>query len=203
MTDRADRSLLPGAPVPGADRAPVGVHAIDLACSRAFVLDPQVLLDAVDPDECAAALLPFLAWAYSVDEWPPGATEAEKRAIIKASIAVHRIKGTVQSIRDVLAAAGYGDITIVEGRNSVQYDGSNQYDATWQYGDAGSWAEWEVVIENSDALPSDELIALLVQTAPARCLLVSVSYQKLFFRYNGAFNYDATRNYERTYTEAA
>ncbi len=203
MTECADRSLLPGAPPPGAARAPAGAHAIDISCSRAFSLDPQILIDVTDPDDCPASVLPFLAWAYSVDAWDRGATEAQKRAVIKASIGVHRIKGTLQSIKHALTAAGYGDATIIEGGDEAQYDGSRAFDGTWNYGTPGSWAHWEIIVEASDSIPSADLIALLVQTAPARCRLVSVGYEKLFFRYNGEFNYDAERNYQRTYVEAA
>jgi hypothetical protein len=203
MVARADRSLLPGAPHSGADRAPKGSYAIDIAASRAFSLDSQILADVTDPDICPAAVLPFLAWAYSVDEWPAGATEDEKRAIIKASIAVHRRKGTPQSIRAVLTAAGYGDAEIYTGGEQPRYNGEIAFDGSVYYGSAQSWADWWIIIANSDPLPSDELISLLVQTAPARCRLISVGYQQLFFRYNGLFRYDGTRHFEKTYTEAA
>ena len=202
MVARADRSLLPGAPHTGASRAPKGSHAIDLAASRAFTLNPQVLVDVTDPDDCPLAVLPFLAWAYSVDEWPEGATEAEKRAIIKASIAVHRRKGTLQSIKDVLSAAGYGTATIQTGADRLRRDGTVLRNRTVFYGGGMGWAEWSIIVSNSDPLPSAELVSLLVQTAPARCCLVSVGYQKLFFRHNGAFTRDGSRNYQRTYTEA-
>jgi hypothetical protein len=202
MVARADRSILPGAPHAGAARAPKGSYAIDIAASRAFSLDPQVLIDVTDPDLCPAAVLPFLAWAYSVDEWPAGATEADKRTIIKASIAVHRRKGTMRAIKDVLNAAGYGNVTIRIGTDLGRYNGAVAYDGAISYGQERSWAVWSVIIENSDPLPSPELISLLTQTAPARCVLVGVGYENLFFRYNGAFTHDGTRQYQRTYTEA-
>ena len=203
MVARADISLLPGAPHSGASRAPKGIHAIDIAASRAFNLDPQILVDVTDPDLCPVEVLPFLAWAYSVDEWPEGATEAEKRTIIKASVGIHRRKGTLQAIKDILEAAGYGTATIHIGEDLNRYSGSVSHDGSITYGNHGNWALWSITIENSDPLPSDALISMLIQTAPARCKLVSVGYQKLFFRYNRAFSYDGTRQYQRTYTEAA
>lgn len=203
MVLRADRSLLPGAPHSGAARKPKGSYAIDVAASRAFNLDLQMLIDVTDPDVCPVAALPFLAWAYSVDEWPSGATEAQKRAIIKASIAVHRHKGTPQSIRAMLTAAGYGDAEIYTGGNQPRYDGSVAFDGSIYYGSNTSWADWWVIIDNSDPLPSPELISMLVQTAPARCRLISIGYRQLFFRYNGLFQYDGTRQFQKTYTETA
>jgi len=201
MVARADRSLLLGAPSVGASRAPKGSHAIDIAASRAFTLDPQVLVDVTDPDTCPVSALPFLAWAYSVDEWPDGSTEAERRAIIKASVAVHRRKGTLQSIKDVLSAAGYGDVTIQTGADRLYRDGTVLRNRSVLYGAGMGWAEWAIIVSNSDPLPSAELVSLLVQTAPARCVLISVGYQKLFFRHNGSFTRDGSRFYQRTYTE--
>jgi hypothetical protein len=203
MVVRADRSLLPGAPHSGAERAPKGIYAIDLAASQAFNLDMQVLIDVTDPDTCPESALPFLAWAASVDEWPAGATMAEKRAIIKASVAVHRSKGTIQSIKAVLSAAGYGSATITAGADIARYSGAINHNGAISYGVASNWALWSITIENSDPIPSNDLINLLIRTAPARCVLVSVGYQKLFFRHNSVFNHDGTRNYQPTYTEAA
>ena len=176
---------------------------MDLAMSRAFSIDSSALIDVTDPDTCPVEALPFLAWAVSVDEWPVGATVSDKRAIIKASIAVHRSKGTQQSIKEVLAAAGYGDATITIGADIARYNGSINYDGSIYYGDDTNWALWSVIIENSDPIPSSALVNLLIRTAPSRCVLVSIGYEKLFFRHNVVFNYDGTRNYEPTYTEAA
>jgi hypothetical protein len=203
MIGLADRSLLPGAPLPDSGRSPRGSYAIDIAASRAFNLDLQALIDVTDPDTCPESVLPFLAWAASVGEWPAGATATEKRAIIKASIAVHRSKGTMASIKAVLAAAGYGSSTITIGADISRYSGAVNHDGSISYGSSNNWALWSITIENSDPIPSDYLINLLVRTAPARCVLVSVGYQKLFFRHNAAFLYDGTRTYQPTYTEAA
>lgn len=203
MVARADRSLLPGAPHPDAARKSTGLFAIDLAMSRAFSLDPQVIVDCGDPDKCDASFLPFLAWAVSVDEWPAGITESEKRAIIKASVSVHLHKGTKKAIRDVLAACGYGTATITTGENLKRYSGAVSYDGSITYGPEWNWALWSVILENSDPLPSPELISLLIQTAPARCVLLGVGYEKLFFRYNSAFAHDGSRKYQRTYMEVA
>lgn len=201
MVARDDRSLLPGAPTLGADRDPKGVFAIDMSVSRAFSLNPQILVDVTDPDLCPVAVLPFLAWAYSVDAWPPGATEAEKRTMIKRSIAVHRRKGTIQSIKDVLAAAGYGDAVIQTGFQLWRLDGSVPLDGTRTLSSLDGWAAWSIVIDNGDPLPSAELVALLVQTAPARCILISIGYLNAFNRLDGTWRLDGGRQLTRTYEE--
>lgn len=60
-----------------------------------------------DPDTCPAQHLPWLAWALSVDDWNAAWSDAQKRAVIRASYAVHKHKGTVGAIRAALSALGY------------------------------------------------------------------------------------------------
>lgn len=69
---------------------------------------PVPLRDLWNPDTCPYDLLPWLAWAFSVDEWRNEWTDAQKRAVIKASVEVHRRKGTIGAVRDALAALGFG-----------------------------------------------------------------------------------------------
>ncbi|WP_163832169.1 phage tail protein I [Spartinivicinus ruber] len=65
------------------------------------------------PDTCPANCLPWLAWALSVDEWDEAWEEPTKRNVIKASIEVHRHKGTLGAVKKALAATGV-DITVTE-----------------------------------------------------------------------------------------
>lgn len=81
-------------------------RAIEQATARVGAV-PVPLRTLWDPDDCPAALLPWLAWTYSVDRWSSSWTEAQKRASIRAAAAVHRYKGTVASIRDAVGALGY------------------------------------------------------------------------------------------------
>lgn len=65
------------------------------------------------PQNAPVQILPWLAWAFSVDTWDTTWTEAQKRATIAASYSVHRKKGTIGAVRRALSALGLG-ITIVE-----------------------------------------------------------------------------------------
>ena len=60
------------------------------------------LIDAVptfrDADRCPEFLLPYLAWELSVDEWDDRWDEATKRNVCRASLQVHRRKGTLPSL---------------------------------------------------------------------------------------------------------
>lgn len=68
---------------------------------------PAPIRTVWNPDTCPADILPWLAWAFSVDEWSPLLSEAQKRNLIKASIDVHRYKGTIGAVREALAALGF------------------------------------------------------------------------------------------------
>lgn len=69
---------------------------------------PTNARDMWDPDTCPVDLLPWLAWAFSLDNWDNTWTEQQKRAAVKASYAVHRYKGTIGSVKDALNALGLG-----------------------------------------------------------------------------------------------
>ena len=60
-----------------------------------------------NPATCPAATLPWLAQALHVDEWSETWTEAQKRAVIAASVATHKRKGTIGALKRALAALGY------------------------------------------------------------------------------------------------
>lgn len=67
---------------------------------------PVPLRQLWNPDTCPADLLPWLAWAMSVDSWQPYWPEAVKRARIKQAISIQRHKGTAKSVRDTVASFG-------------------------------------------------------------------------------------------------
>ena len=64
--------------------------------------------DLRNPERCPEALLPWLAWALSVDNWNAQWPEATKRAVVARSIAVHRRKGTAGALRQAIRALGHG-----------------------------------------------------------------------------------------------
>jgi phage tail P2-like protein len=68
---------------------------------------PVPLRDLANPDRCPVALLPYLAWAFSVDRWDPRWPESTKRHIIRSAWYVHAHKGTVGALRRVIEPLGY------------------------------------------------------------------------------------------------
>lgn len=87
-------------------------RALSEATARIDGIDVPIA-DLWNPQTCPAALLPWLAWALSVDVWDATWTEAQKRSVIAASVAVHRIKGTRGAVVRALDALGY-DVSLVE-----------------------------------------------------------------------------------------
>lgn len=57
---------------------------------------------------CPEDILPWLAWAYSVDEWDANWTTVQKRGAILAAVEVQRHKGTIGAVREALGALGFG-----------------------------------------------------------------------------------------------
>lgn len=66
-----------------------------------------------DPKRCPLALLPYLAWARSVDHWDPSWPEATKRAMVSDAFYIHQHKGTLGALKRVLAPFGV-DFKIIE-----------------------------------------------------------------------------------------
>jgi len=74
---------------------------------------PVPVREVWDADTCPSGLLPWLAWAFSVDQWDTTWTDGQKRATIKASVAVHRYKGTIGAMKQAIAALGV-DVQVQE-----------------------------------------------------------------------------------------
>lgn len=68
--------------------------------------DLAPLLTLMDPDTCPEHLLPWLAWAFSVDVWDARWPEEYRRRVVKDAIPLHREKGTRAGCKRALAALG-------------------------------------------------------------------------------------------------
>lgn len=63
--------------------------------------------------ECPEELLPWLAWALSLDSWSSDWPINVRRARVASAIAIQRRKGTAQSVDDVIASFG-GSVVLRE-----------------------------------------------------------------------------------------
>lgn len=82
------------------------MRCVERGATRLSAL-PVSLNQLWDPDTCPVALLPYLAWALSVDRWDRDWTEETKRQVIRDAWVIHRHKGTISAIRRVVEPFGY------------------------------------------------------------------------------------------------
>lgn len=80
--------------------------AISLVGAERRPLPSDLIKSVWNADNCPAHLLDILANELSVDIWDDAWDEKRKRAWIKRSIPLHKIKGTLACIKEYLAQAG-------------------------------------------------------------------------------------------------
>ncbi|ROL71815.1 phage tail protein I [Pseudomonas protegens] len=68
---------------------------------------PIPLRQLWNPGTCPVELLPYLAWAFSVDRWDSNWPETAKRSAIRSSHYIHSRKGTIGALRRVVEPLGY------------------------------------------------------------------------------------------------
>lgn len=192
MTD----SAMSGASVPSLlpPNATRQERAIEAAIARAA--RPAVpIRELWNADTCPAHLLPWLAWAFSVDEWDANWDEAARRAAIRDAVAIQRRKGTVWAIKRVLTNAGYGDARLIEGNGANAYDGQARHNEQITHGDPQGWARYRFNL--SRPIKRNEgmrIRAMLATVAPVRCHLLDLSFTDAQF-YNGDYRYNAEFNH--------
>jgi len=89
-------------------------HERALASAMArFTGVPVVVREVSTPLEAPGEILPWLAWAFSVDDWFADWSDSQKRQSIARSVSVHRYKGTIGALREALLALGL-EIRVIE-----------------------------------------------------------------------------------------
>lgn len=79
----------------------------DLEQVIANAIDIEVhIQDLWDPYKCPFKLLPWLAWAYSVDHWEDSWPEHIKRDVVANSFEIHQHKGTPYALQRALDSLG-------------------------------------------------------------------------------------------------
>ena len=89
---------------------PIGSTALEKRAAeilKSAVENPIITAELINPDRCLAHLLPYLAWAFSVDKWDESWSEEVKRIAIKQSYFVHKHKGTIAAVKRVIEPIGY------------------------------------------------------------------------------------------------
>ncbi len=89
---------------------PVGSSPLEVAAERAcaeLARVPVPMRDLWSPATCPLNLLPYLAWALSVDQWDDDWPEVVKRNVVTSAFYLHRHKGTIGAVRRVVEPLGY------------------------------------------------------------------------------------------------
>ena len=89
---------------------PVGSSPLEVAAAAALAEIQRVpvpLRTLWNWRTCPVNLLPYLAWALSVDRWDETWPEATKRSVCASSFFVHQHKGTISAIRRVVEPFGF------------------------------------------------------------------------------------------------
>lgn len=89
---------------------PVGSSVLEVAAARAAAdieRVPVPLRTLWNWRTCPVRLLPYLAWAFSVDRWDENWPEATKRSVIASAFYIHQHKGTIAALRRVVASLGF------------------------------------------------------------------------------------------------
>ncbi|WP_448694543.1 phage tail protein I [Pseudomonas moraviensis] len=138
---------------------------------------PVPIRDLLNPDRCPVLLLPYLAWAFSVDRWDTEWSEATKRQVIKGSYFIHSRKGTIGALRRVVEPLGYL-IEIVEWFKTVPEGVPGTFALKVGVLDTGITEEMYLELERliDDAKPvSRHLIGLAISLESQGDLNIAVS----------------------------
>lgn len=170
--------------------------AMALALARISDVPVRPVSDAWDPERCPVEMLPWLAWALSVDEWDELWPEDVKRRVVATSAQVHRLKGTPDGVRLALDAAGYGDATIIEHYNDHRHDGEQLRDGSITYAGPDHWSAYRVIlaaiITNGQAA---RVRRILGRVAPAHAYLKALDFTAALAIHDGSIGRDGTYNY--------
>lgn len=175
----ADTDLLPPSSTPLE-------RAIDRSAAARFAALPAVVASLWNAQTCPPAILPWLAWAMSVDEWNEQWGVDKKRAVIAESRLIHQQKGTVAAIRRALTAIGQPDAIIIERGDYVRRDASITRDGTHHREGSGGWATYRVVLSKPTTIVQAQQIKRLLAAVQRNCIvLTAIDYRKSANQRNG------------------
>lgn len=147
------------------------------------------LVDLVTPEH-----LELLAESRSIlneDGYWLAESDQARRRLIKGACELHRYKGTLWAIREIVRRLGFGEVQILEGLGNKFHNDEITRDGTYAHGHHDRWAHYRIIMNHS--ITNDQAFLLrktLAAFAPARCVLAALDYQSVPLLHNGK----ATRN---------
>ncbi len=140
---------------------------------------------------CPKNLLPWLAWANSVDDWETDWSEQKKRAAIEESIPIHERKGTPQAVLDALAIRGQSDAILIERANYIKHNGEATRNGLRRRGGPTQWATFRIILQRPITIDQSQAILRMIASVKRNCChLVDLDFTEAAIRHNGF----ATRN---------
>jgi hypothetical protein len=172
------------------------IEKLNASVISKLLVEIQPIEDIFNPQKCDAKFLPYLAYANGVDIWNTSFTEQNKRNLIEASRKLHKFKGTIWAMLEVLKALDMSSdeepAEIKEGL-CINYDGKYMYNGIYTHGNTARWREYTITLNKAVSIKKGEAArVLLEQYAPKRSILNNITYKTL----NA---YDATINYNGEY----
>lgn len=131
-------------------------------CADAFRNQPVVVEHLWNADQCPPGLLPWLAWANSVDRWDADAPTDLKRRAIREARHIHSHKGTLSAIRRAVADFG-------------RLDGITEWWQTTPPGEPGTFQLRIELLNPDDATATTNLLQAIDITKPISRHLTRVS----------------------------
>lgn len=153
-------------------------RAVDRSMAARHAALPALVPSLWNADTCPAALLPYLAWAVSVDEWDEGWSVDKKRAAIREAPEIHRRKGTPSAIRRALTALGQGDADLIERSDFITRNGIPLRNGIHRRRGHAGWATYRVILKRAIPLSQAQLIKRLLAAVQRNCIeLVAIDYR--------------------------
>lgn len=149
-------NLLP----PNATQLEKDLDAVDAKRLNDLVDTVDLIATLWNPHTCPMQFLPWLAWAFSVDEWDTSWDEQTKRNMVAQSYELHSIKGTPAAVRKALEAMGYEDVEIIEAQGH-KLDGTWLLDGSQKLDNTAKRFFFDVRFNTLKSITEDEVIEII------------------------------------------
>lgn len=147
---------------------------------------PSIVPGLWNPDTCPPSILPYLAWALSVDEWDNGWPIEKKREVVKAAREIHQKKGTPLAIARALESIGQPDAVLIERADCIRRDGSRRHDGTGHRRGLDGWATRRIILNRQVTIDQAFQIKRLLEAVGRNCVhTTAIDYAQAALRRNG------------------
>lgn len=156
---------------------------------------PEQVPDLWNAATCPKPILPWLAWALSVDDWESDWSEDKKREAISESIEIHEHKGTLSAILRALSIRGQPDAIVIERADYIKHNGEALRNGLHRRGGIASWATFRIILQRPITIDQSQAILRMIDSVKRNCChMVGMDFTAVALRHNGF----ATRNGEYT-----